>query len=153
MDATKNLFSTYNMDMMASGAKALGQVTSGIAENKQNEFQAKQMEANAKASRANASRNAEQERRRGDILLSNARAAMASNGGVTTDAGAESTLAGIEEAVDYNSLATLYEGENQAIAQETAAQGKRYAGRMARKRGYTGGLSTIMNKYNKSRKR
>lgn len=153
MDATNNLFSTTNLDYGATGAKALGQIVSGIAEDKQNKFQAEQLEANAKASLAKGSRDAEQERRRGEILLSNARAAMAANGGITTDAGAVGNLAELQNVVDYNSLATLYEGENQATAQRTAAEGKRYAGKQARMRGYSGGLSSIMNKYNKNKRR
>lgn len=154
MEATKNLFqSTQGIDNLATGAKVLGQVTQGLADKKQADYQADQLEANAKASKAKASRSAEEERRRGDIILSNARAAMAGNGGVTTDSGATQNLAEIEQVVDFNSLASIYDGDSQAESFNRQAQGKRFAGRNARTAGYAGGISSLMQKYSKRKVR
>ena len=154
MDAAQNLFqNTQALDGLATGAKAFGQIAQGNAESKQAEYQAKQLEANAKAHQAKASRTAEEERRRGDVILSNARAAMAGNGGSTTDAGAIQTLAEIQSTTDFNSLSALYDGDTQADSNIQAAQGKRYEGGLARTSGYSAGLSTILKKYNKNKAR
>lgn len=147
MNSVKNLY------WGAGIFDSMSQVTSGLAKKSQADFQASQLEANAKASKAKGTRDAEEERRRGDIILSNARAAMAGSGGVTTDAGAIETLAGIQNETDYNSLATLYEGDERATSLRTAASAKKYEGKIARTRGITGSIGSMLQRYSKYKKR
>ena len=61
-------------------------------------------EMKARQAMSVSSRKAYEERRKGDIVVSNARAAMAAGGGVTTDSGAIDTLSGIEDITQYNSF-------------------------------------------------
>lgn len=87
-------------------------------------------EFKAKTAMAVGSRKAYESKRSGDIVASDARAAMAASGGVTTDPGAIETLGKIKAEAEYGSLAAMYEGEtgaNLAIAEgERAKKASRY---------------------------
>lgn len=90
----------------ALGAVALYQQAS--AQRIQDKFAAKQMKRNAKAMMAEAGREASASRKEGDLVKSRATALMAAQGGGVDS----SRLAEIEQATDYNVLASLYEGAN-----------------------------------------
>lgn len=92
----------------------------------------------AQTQRARGTRTAYEEKRRGEMVASDARAAMAAGGGTTTGAGAISTLGKIGTETDYNALAALYEGEEEARI--TMIEGKRQA-KAAKRRG----LSTLIS--------
>lgn len=68
----------------------------------------------AKTQKATGSRRAYEAGREGDIVASDARAAMAAGGGSTTDAGATKILGDIGAQADYNALSALYEGDTGA---------------------------------------
>lgn len=68
-----------------------------------------QLDMNADAIEALGIREAGEERLRGDVMLSNAKAAMAGSGMVTTDVGAVEQLARIRDRSDYNALGAIYE--------------------------------------------
>lgn len=76
--------------------------------------EASQIRKNASETRALGQRDARDARLEGDVILSNARAAMAAGGGSTTDAGAIKTLAQIEDRVEYNALGRLFESNLEA---------------------------------------
>jgi len=92
----------------------------------------------AKLSMATGSRKAVEESRRGDIVLSNARAAMAAGGSVTTDAGAIETLTRIENEAQYNSLTAMYEGK---VGHDVAL----YEGKMAKARAKSKMIQTALS--------
>lgn len=101
-------------------------------------MQADQYARNAKASEATGTRRAAEVRRQGDIVKSDTAAAMVAGGGVTSDVGAISTLADIEQVVDYNALSALYEGSARADDLD-------YAGKIAKKTGKTKAFGTALS--------
>ena len=123
--------------ILGAGSSILG----GSAADKAMRFQAKQLERNAKATRAKGTRATQEGLRKGRVLESDAIAQMAAGGGGTDIKG----LADLKQVTDYNALAALFEAETQAEGLDLAAKGKRMEGKMARKKGQLGGLSTIMS--------
>lgn len=101
-------------------------------------MQAAQYARNATAAFATGTRRAGEIRRQGDVLKSDAAAAMAAGGGVTDDVGAISTFAEIEQVVDYNALSALYEGE-------TRAEDLRFAGKVAKSTSRAKAFSTVLS--------
>lgn len=92
----------------------------------------------AKTQRAKGSRKAYEAGREGEILESNARAAMAAGGGSTTDAGATKILGDIGAQAEYNALSALYEGE-------TGADISEWEGKTKKKASKTRALSTLLS--------
>jgi len=72
---------------------------------------AARLERMATARYAKGTREAGEEKRQGDIVLSNARAAMAAGGGTTTDPAAIEAQGKIASEGEYNSLMAMYEGK------------------------------------------
>ncbi len=97
-----------------------GNAAAGDAAIKAGEFK-------AKTQRAAGSRKAYEAGREGDIVQSNARAAMAAGGGSTTDAGATKILGDIGAQADYNALSALYESETGANITQWEAKTKKNA--------------------------
>lgn len=131
---------------MAVGA-AIG-IKQGEEQGEMKRKQEAQIRKNAIAKRAKATREAQKIKRRGDIMASNARAAMAASGGVASDPGAIDRLAGIGEITDYNTFAALYAGEEQATALDDAADLTRHQGKAAVQAGYMKALSTVIGGLN-----
>lgn len=120
--------------MMLVGSTALqvhGAIQEGQAAEKAGKFK-------AKTQMAAGTRRAAEHKRAGDIVASDARAAMAASGGSASDAGAVETLGKIKAETDYNVLSALYEGEQ-------AADISRYEGKIKKKAAYTRGLSTALS--------
>jgi len=111
--------------------KAGGSIAGGIQANRQ-------AKREATAVRADASREAYESAREGQILASNARAASAASGGDAADAGSIERLGEIGRDTDFNSLAAIYSGRNQA-------RQIRRSGRRALISGFVGGGSSILD--------
>jgi hypothetical protein len=93
---------------------------------------------------AEGTRIAQEEIRQGRIMQSQARAAMASSGGVTTDPGAVVQLGNIGAEAEYNALAALYSGKSAKTAADEDAAMMRYGGSMARRQARASALSTVL---------
>jgi len=139
MDALK-----VPMLIASTALSAGGSIQQGKAANKAKKHEAKQLERKGKSALARGTREAHEERRQGAILESDARAAMAASGGVTTDAAATEQLGKIKEVADYNSMAALYESETEDQGLRTKARARRFEGKTARKAGKTKALSTVL---------
>jgi hypothetical protein len=122
-----------------------GSIMQGKAAQASSEFQAGQLDRNALAAEASSQRVAIEDRRKAEVLQSRARAVAAAGGGVTTDVGVSDVLAKIEEAGEYNALASLFEGREQAAGLRTKAAATRFEGKAAKKAGQIQALSTIMS--------
>lgn len=79
-------------------------------------FEAEQIMQNAKAIEAVGIRESTENKLRGDIMISNAKARMAAGGGSTQDAGAVEMTAKMEQNRDYNAAASVYQAKTQGQA-------------------------------------
>ena len=122
-----------------------GSLMEGIAAEKSAKFAATQMDRNALAAEATSQRQAIEERRKSEVLQSRARAVAAAGGGTTTDIGVSDILAKIDAAGEFNALASLFEGSEQAAGLRTKAAATRFEGKAAKKAGKIKALSTTMS--------
>ena len=129
----------------ATAVTAMGQVQEGNAASAAGEFSARQNLQNAKQSKAEGIRRAIETRRQGDVLKSDATAAMAAGGGVTDDVGAIKTLADIEQVMDYNAMAAIYESDLQSQQQQLQASMDSMAGNQRKKASRTRAVGTVMS--------
>ena len=132
---------------MATAMSAGGQIAGGIQANRSAKFSSEQMDRNALAELAMGSRDAAEIRRQGDVMQSDARAAMAAGGGTTTDAGAIGTLGKLKQVSDYNALSALFGAQTKASSLRDAAKAKRYEGKAAQVAGIIGAATTALGAY------
>lgn len=109
---------------------ATGQLEEGKAAQKAADFK-------AKTQMAAGTRRASEATRAGNIVESNARAAMAAGGGDPSDAGSLELLGKIAAESEYNSLAAMYEAK-------TAASITKWEGEKAREVSKTQALTTVL---------
>jgi hypothetical protein len=128
----------------SSVLSGLGQMQAGKAANANAQFQAKQMEQQAGQERAASQRDAIAERRRADIMQSNAQAAAAASGGGATDPTVLNITGNLAKEGEYNALSALFSGEERARGMELQASSTRMMGKQAKKQGMVGGISTII---------
>lgn len=132
------------LTMASTVMSATSAYAEGSAEKKAADYEAEQLERAATAKIAEGSRQAYERRREGDIIESNARAAMAAGGGSTTDAGMVERLGDIGAQADYNVLSALFESEEEAQGIKEKAKVRRWEGRVAKRRGIAKALGTVM---------
>ena len=123
----------------------------GANEERQADFQAKQLEREGNAEFAQGTREQHEQLRRGRINVSNARAAMAASGGTTTDPGAIGTLAELDADATYNGLAAMYGAKSRRKGRETQADSARMVGRDKRQASQIDALSTVISGAYKAR--
>lgn len=92
------------------------------------EYEAAQLDTQAGQERAAAQRTAMNERRKGDLVASRARAVAAAGGGALDSPDIQDILSNIENERDYRSGVALYEGEERARGLDTGAVARRYEG-------------------------
>jgi hypothetical protein len=130
---------TQTIVTLGQGAAAIGDYQAGKAEQEQ-------LIAAANAEYAQGTRKAREEARRSKQIASNARAAMAASGGVSTDPQATRQLAEIEQTGEFNALSALFDAESRA-------QGLRYKAKLKGQettQGAIENLSTVMQSASKT---
>ena len=136
------------MNWNADNAQILNTVVNplieGYGEKSARDLEAKQLKRKANAITAKGTREAEEQRRRGKVMASNARAQMAGSGASASDAGAIEHLGNVEHLTKYNSLNALFEAETDAGAEKLAARSSEYQGRRARNQGGVKSLATVL---------
>lgn len=131
--------------LLAAGTAvgAVGQIQQGRAEEKAAGVESEQLRRRASDVRGAAQRKALEEKRQSGLLQSRAEAlASASGAGGTTVANIVSDLA--QEGA-YRQAVALYEGESGARSLEFGANMRRYQGKLAKRAGYMGALSTALS--------
>jgi len=108
------------------------------------EMSARQYERNAKQELLAGERAAKEIKRQGEVIQSDTKAAMAASGGTTTDVNAVKTQAEIEQVVDYNALAAIYESEESSKDQLLSAKVVRAGGQAAQKTAKTSQIATVL---------
>lgn len=133
--------------LMAAGTVmgAGSAIAEGVATQKAKDYEAAQLFRGAKAVQARGTRASADQKRKGEIIQSNARAAMAGSGGVTTDPGAIEQLGDIKQATDYNALAAIYEAETKAQGLRARGKAAIYEGKAAKKAGARKALGTLLS--------
>lgn len=124
---------------------AFSSIKQGNAQKKASDEEAKQIEMNAIARYATGTREAYEATRAAKRVESNARAAQASSGGVSTDEGALEQRAKIASEGNYNALASIYDATVEAKGEQRKADATRREGRRARTAGRMGALSTVIS--------
>lgn len=133
------------MLMVGSTALSIGStLVQGEAAHQAGKYEGKQLEQQATARYAAGTREAHESRQATERILSNARAAQAASGGVTTDPGAIEQLGKLGQRGKYNELAALYEAETESAGLRAQAEARRKAGKDARKASRTKALSTAL---------
>jgi len=125
------------MAQVAQGLPIVGSLISGGSQIYQGIQANKEAKREGKAVFARSTRQAFEERRVTDRLISDTRAARAGGGG-SFDAGAAERIGRTDEEGSYNALAALYEGDRQKEA-------LRRRGRRALAKGAIGGVSSILD--------
>lgn len=130
---------------IGTAISAAGSIQQGKASEAASKYEAEQMVQQAKARYAQGTREAQEARRRADLMESNARAAMAGSGGVATDPGAIEQLSKIREVGDYNALAAMFEAESEGKGLRQAAKSRLHEGRLAKKTAFSTALGKAMS--------
>jgi hypothetical protein len=134
------------LQVAGAGVSAVGAVKSGNAAQASAEYQALQLEAAGKTENAVAQREAEEQRRQKEFMLSRARAVGAASGG-----GQDIGLMGaIEEEGELRALTALWEGEEAAKGRNMQASAARDEGQQMKSAGMVKGFSTILSSVGQS---
>lgn len=120
------------------------QLAGGIAEDRAASYESKQLRRQANARYAQGTRDAYEASREGEIVESNAVAAMA-GGGASFDAGMAERVGEIREVSDYNALAALYDAETESRGIRAQARQVRKSGQRALASGVIRAGSTALD--------
>jgi hypothetical protein len=123
---------------------AAGTIMGGNAAAQAGKAEAKMYRAAAESERAISHRDAEKERRKGDLIGSTAQARLASSGGTATDATAADIAGSIAEETEYNALMALSDGETRARQLEYGGALKKFEGQQARRASRWAAGATLM---------
>ena len=129
--------------LILGAASAKQQIDQGKAEEDAAKYQAAELRKQANDRYAAATRDAAEKRRQAAIVLSNARAVQSASGGSTTDPQALEQQAGIQQIGEYNSLASLYEGQSEYDALKSQSLARAYEGKQAKKRSRSNAIVTL----------
>lgn len=119
------------LELIGTLIGAVGTVASGVAENRNAQFEAQQLDMKAKEETAAAQRDAEGKRREGVLINSRAQAlAAASGAGAGDDAPTiVKLMSQTSGEAEYNAGASLYGGYSRASGLRDSAKGRRASGR------------------------
>lgn len=129
----------------STALQAGGQIAAGNNARKDANYQAGILQQDANAARATGTYQAYETRRQGRVAMSDARAAMAGSGGVTTDPGATDILGNISNTYGYNALMALYNANAKARGLDAASLAKRYEGKLAQRASRIKALGTAIS--------
>jgi hypothetical protein len=129
---------------IGSKVSAYGQYRAGRDTREAKRREAEQIERNVRNQYAADILQAREVRREGDRLISDARAAIAASGGVTTDAGSIDILSKLDRDIEYNRMATLYDAEFRKRGGFAQAAAVRKEGRNAFRAGLYAAKATQM---------
>ena len=105
-------------------------------------WQAAQLKQKANAERASGQRAAIEERKKGDLTMSRARAVAAASGAGAGDPTVMNILGNLASDTEYNALSRLYEGDSSAQSLETQANALQWQGAQAAQAGTSLASST-----------
>lgn len=125
-----------------SASSALEQGDQAERDAKQDAYE---LEQAGTAAYADSTRRSYEAAREGKIVASNARAAQAASGGVTTDAGATDQLAEIERDAQYNSMSALFEGKSKREDYLRQAARRRIEGKEAKEASRMEAITTVLS--------
>ena len=132
------------MQIAGSSLNAIGTIAGGRQAEKMGRLEKEQAFDNALKTEAVSQREAISERRSGKIAKSRAKAVMAASGLSSTDTGALNIQNEIEAQSEYNAMAALYSGYDQAQKQRDQGVMSEWEGKQAKKASYINAASTIL---------
>lgn len=129
----------------ATALTAVSAYQSGRAADDAAQMEAQQLRDNAALAAQEGLRRAEETRRQKLVALSDARAAQASSGGTTTDAGALDQLGRLAGVFEYNALDEIYGSKIESMGLQNQANATRFSGKLAKRGGNVAALSTVLS--------
>lgn len=130
-----------------------GSMQQGAAAEQSAEFDSQQLNRNALAAEASSQREAIEERRRGQIAESRARAVAVASGTTSTDVGVSDLISKIGAESEYNALAALYEGKQKAQSLRVGGEAAMFEGGVAKQAAKTKAVGTVMSAFSKGASR
>ena len=128
------------LSIAGSAVSGLGALQAGRAQAAASEFQAKQLEAAGLAEQASSQRQAQEDRRQKEIVISRARAVGAASGG-----GQDIPLLGaIEEEGELRALTTLWVGDEAAKGRQAQAAAARFEGKQYKRAGFVRAATGVL---------
>jgi len=132
------------IDLGASFLTGTGAMVDGLSKSRAKKAEAKSLRRNANARQAAGTRQSHEERRKGDIVASQAAAISAASGGAM-DAGMIERMARIKSDTDYNVLASIYTAETDASNMRYAAKISETEGKAAKMGGMMRAIPSILD--------
>jgi hypothetical protein len=130
---------------IGTGISAIGQIQSGKQQDAMAQYQADQMEQQAKDKMAVATRDAEQESKKKDALLSRQVALASASGGGVQNQSVLKILEDTEAAGQYNVSTAVYNGQQEAAGLRSQAEATRMEGRAASSGATLGAAGTLIS--------
>lgn len=130
---------------VGTGISAIGQIQAGRQQEAMAEYQAEQMELQAQDKMALATRDAEQEAKKKDALLSRQVALAADSGGGVQNASVLGILEDAEAAGQYNVDTAIYNGQQESAGLRSQAGATRLEGKAARTGATLGAAGTLIS--------
>lgn len=130
---------------VGTGISAIGQIQAGRQQDAMAEYQAKEMERQAQDKMAVATRDAEQEAKKKDALLSRQVALAASSGGGVQNASVLGILEDTEATGQYNVDTAIYNGQQEAAGLRSQAGATRMEGKANKTGSYLGAAGTLIS--------
>lgn len=143
--AAAGLTTAEIIGLAGTGLGAVGSILEGQSAASAAEAEGIQAIAQAKSARATSQRQANEERRQGDLAISRAQAVAAAGGGGATDPTVLNIVGDIAGQSEYNALSALYEGTTAADTLEYQAKIKAMQARDAKIAGYIGAGSKLLS--------
>lgn len=133
--------------LMAAGAglSAGGTIIGANSEAKELRIQANQLDAQAGLKRASSQRDAIEERRQGNLVMSRAVAVAAASGAGADDPTVVNNIANIAGEAEYRALTALYNGDEEAAGMEAQAAANRRGAKATKTAGLLKAGSTILS--------
>lgn len=122
-----------------------GALYSGREAKRAADAEADQLRSRATARRAEAQRSASEERRQTRFAKSRAQAVVAAGGGSTADPSIVRYMADLEAGGEYDALARLHEGYEEASGLEDVARARQREGKAMRKAGTLRAVTTALS--------
>lgn len=131
--------------LIGSGVSAVGQIAAGQQQKAMADYQAQQLDQQAKDRMAVATRDAEQEAKKKDALLSRQTALAASSGGGVQNQSVLKLLEDTEAQGTFNANSAIYGGQSDASGLRSQAAVSRAEGKAAQTGSYLGAAGTLIS--------
>lgn len=144
-------YAPFGQQVVGTLLSAQSASRAGKAQQRANEYEARQLETNAGQQQAAAQRAAAERERQAVLMMSRAQAVAAASGAGALDPTVLKIISGIAEEGALASATELYDGDERARGMRDQAAASRFEGKMFRRAGRTRALTTLFTGLDRSR--